>query len=379
MINIAKALIPDKVSGDPFWTQLAQACIVGIWLSANDIYYNAPLLSTICQVLRMPSVIQKTETLSDGKEKRTPEDFLITFLKHCKDNKRLVEILESGESVRTGVMAELMAALNRFSAAAGHDARVKKRLSMSDFVHRTAEVNGKPVRVVVCNMDIRTRKAAESYMRVAYRLFVNNILASPDVIEDPNHAKTFVYIDEAPFVSSTGLPGFQEKLNVSRSKAVHCLMIAQSVTQIYQCYGKEDGESILAGLPNKIYTASGSSANAEFAEKTAGKVYVSETKFTRSEGDRGVTHGESESRELRHIHATGELLTLPFPTKERGLYFYQIDPDFKGVGGPIKGHWSGDFVAEMKPPKNKSIPGLDPRPNLSIILCQTLATLNGSI
>ena len=54
---------------------------------------------------------------------------------------------------------------------------------------------------------------------------------------------------------------------------------------------------------------------------------------------------------------------LPFPTREEGLYFYHLDPDFKADGGPILGHWSGELVDELKPPLDKSVPGIIRQPD----------------
>lgn len=361
--ELMKAMKSGSGGVQDFWENIGLAATIGVANSMFEIGYYAPLLATLIRVLQMPPQVRKVEILPDGTEQETPEleDFLITFLKHSKDNARLIQVLESGESIKTGLLAEVLATLQKLIPAGSHDARVKQRISLREFVKRECVVEGEPVRVLVFNMDIRARKASEAYFRLAFRMLVNSVLALPDVVNDPNHSKIFVTIDEYAFVSSSGLPEIQSLAAVGRSKGLHLLLVLQSVNQMYDCHGKEEGEAILGSLPDIIFTATSSATNAEFASNKAGEVYVQKTKISSSEGDRGINYTTTQTDDLQHVFPTGKLLSLPFPTKAQGLYFYQIDSDAKHEGAPIYGHWSGELVNELKPPLDKSVPGFIPR------------------
>lgn len=341
-----KVINPGSKGANDFWPNIALGLLFGCGNSAVEINYRAPLLATIIRVLQMPP-------------QENGEDFLFKFLSYSPDNARLIQVLKSGESILAGALAEAIASLLRLSAAAAHDARVKKRISMYKFVRRLAMVDGEPVRVLVFNRDIRSLQASEAYFRIAFQLLVSNILALPDCVDDPNHPLINIFIDEYPFVSSSGFNQMEMLASVGRTKGAHLLLILQSVNQMYHCHGKEEGQAIFNSLPEVIFTATGSAENARFLAEKLGQVYVNETKLSSSEGERGKNYTTAETKELRHVQPTGALLNLPYPSKERGLFFYQIDSDHKGDSAePIAGHWSGALVDEMKPPTDKSVPGL---------------------
>lgn len=195
-------------------------------------------------------------------------------------------------------------------------------------------------------------------MRLAFRMLVDNILALPDCVNDPDHPKIFIYLDELPFISSTGLPGFQDLVSVGRSKGLHLLAIIQSVSQITEVFGKDTGLAILNSLPDKIFTATTASDNGQAFENACGKQYQKKTHANPSFSRSGVSYQIADREELKTLHPSGELLSLPFPTKQDGLSFFHIDPDFKHENGPIRGNWSGQMVEELKPPYLKTIPGL---------------------
>ncbi len=350
----AKAIFPDKPgAGDQFWSYFAQSICIGVWNVMKDIHYQAPYLATLIRVLKA----------SANKDK----DFLISFLSLSPLNTRLCQVLESSDTVKAGVTGEMLAAIERLTPAAAHDARVKQRISMRDFVNRRAVINGKPVRVLVLNMDMSTRRAAETYIRLAFRMLANSIVSYPDQHKDPNHPKIFIMIDELPFLSSTGLPGLEEVLSVSRSKGCHCLAIIQSVSQLVQSFGEVQARAILNSLPDKIYTATGSPENAKSYQEALGAMYRTETKLIPNLGTSGVSYQVIDREELKVAHPGGELLSLPFPNKENGLHFLQLDSDYKAGAesnstdkGAITGYWSGQLVAELMPRFDTTVPGYLP-------------------
>lgn len=116
------------------------------------------------------------------------------------------------------------------------------------------------------------------------------------------HEYSYFVLDE--FAQIPHLRQLEELVNVGRGEKVVTLVTLQSVQQLYQNYGRNGGESILAGLVSMVLLRPNDSETADFYREAIGAQFVEYTNYI-EEKWYGKRHEMKKSEE--HIFAKGDI------------------------------------------------------------------------
>nr|WP_264383151.1 type IV secretion system DNA-binding domain-containing protein [Halocatena marina] len=115
---------------------------------------------------------------------------------------------------------------------------------------------------------------------------------------------TYSYFILDEFAQIPHLRQLEELVNVGRGDKVVTLVTLQSVQQLYQNYGRNGGESILAGLVSMVLLRPNDSETAEFYRDAIGTKFVQHTNYVE---EKWYGKRKEMKQSEQHIFATGDI------------------------------------------------------------------------
>jgi hypothetical protein len=129
-------------------------------------------------------------------------------------------------------------------------------------------------------------------------------------LDEPGRGSYFV-LDEFPRLPR--LDRIEELVNVGAGQQTQVVLTLQSVSQLYDTYGRQQGQSILAGFATEILLRAGDGESVEHAREAIGTHFEEYTGHTRHRdlGDWGEREVERETQmEEEHPLSKGDLQRL---------------------------------------------------------------------
>lgn len=225
---------------------------------------------------------------------------LINFFKRC-DRVEMYERLSEHD--------DLMAAASAIDPeadrqAAGVFATLQQKVQ-DVFVGDFAEAGDFSVREYMNNpqgrvllLDNPIRQSEQ--VRPVFRFLVDH--SAMHALDDSSRWSYFV-LDE--FARIDGLRRIGELVNVGRGQKVQLLISLQSVSQLYDNYGRDRGNAILSGLVTSIILRLQDAESIEYARTVIGSEFNEYTKHESRDEEGTVTETETTTEE-EHSFAKGE-------------------------------------------------------------------------
>ena len=324
-VEAAKIIVTrrENSNADPFWELLGQAVIAGIIITLINRFGDRWTLADVYNAATLPL------------------DKLIKFLRRCRINRPLINILleASNEKTKDGVRMQILSSIQSFAGAAAHSQYAKKRVSLQGF-------NG----IWIFQQDNSSRAVSTPIMHAAFRRlvdFTNSKLATD--------RKTVFFIEEARFIGR--LPGSSLlDLAVYSRQAGGILWInVQAVENMVTLYGQHETNEILGNCAFKAALKTDSPYTARYFSdqfgETSGFYETGSLNYSHNRGDGGVSYSSGQQYTTIRNVPYSKLLSLPQPSKKRGVQAYYQCPFWNEVGRHV--HIPGNTLEAMLPRMSK--------------------------
>lgn len=212
--------------------------------------------------------------------------------------------------------------------------------------------------VLVISQDLTAREASNPLIRAMFRRLIDFINASEDIGPNERYpSRTFISLDEARFIGK--LPGLLDALTFTRSKGCSVNIGVQGKDGFVTEYGEDGAEEILGSCGYITILKVRGKKTAQWCQSLFGTVEMAEIVQSTNYAT-GVNVTSTLQRYLQPEVLDSEFLSLPLPSKERGLTGFFLSP-YEEDDDP-KRHISGYELERLKP-RQKRIPSQIPKPN----------------
>lgn len=327
--EIATIFIPEQQGPNRYFDDAGRDILSGLMISYMC---NASGVWTLRDIL-----------LGMRDEKRLRE-----VLGRCPLTKHLIDLYFEPRGTFQNIRSTIATRLELFEpvAAAWHHAKTKIRLS--DWADGEF--------ILILGNDHARRTAIQPINRIFLKRGYQLVLAKPD---NPPGISWFF---EDEFTDLGKQEDIDKILAEGRSKNAAVVLGIQAIEAVWQHYGKDGGNALLAQVSQKVMGRSASDTTATWQSAHFGDVIVTEDEESINYGQR-TTVTRARRTSTRKLLVPAEFLKIPRTTRKNGLTTYNLSP----AVGAWHSHLSGEYLARaLKAPGN--VPNFTPRPKDELVL-----------
>lgn len=275
--SIAKAFIPDKHSGDPFWENAARTvfteslkylynkkdlsneAIKDIFFSNNDDIFN--------YIVRTSGLLKKI--LPDDSEK-TKGSILSVMTTYVKSLQYLRDREEKIFSIREWIQDDSKKGFLIISSKADQHETLKPLISAT------------------------------------LEIAANNLLS----LKQNRNRRLWVFLDELP--SMNNIPSLESSLAQARQFGGSFVLTVQLMAQLRSIYGRDKAEAISGSCRNRVIFSTPDNETANWCANSLGKIEIEETKV-------GASYGSHEMRDGVNLSTHTQIKNIILPTQVMNL------------------------------------------------------------
>jgi type IV conjugative transfer system coupling protein TraD len=275
--SIAKAFVPDKNSGDPFWENAARTVFAESlkYLFERKDFSNQRLQdiffsgddSTFNDIVKSSGILQKI--LPDDSEK-TKGSILSVMTTYVKSLRYLTDKDEQFFSIRDWVRDDSQKGFLIISSKADQHETLKPLIS------------------------------------AVIEIATNNLLS----LQQNRNRRLWVFLDEIP--SMNNIPSLEPSLAQARQFGGSFVLTTQVMAQLRSIYGRDRAEAISGSCRNRVIFATPDEETANWCSNSLGKVEVEETKV-------GASYGSHEIRDGVNLSTHTQIKNIVLPTQIMNL------------------------------------------------------------
>lgn len=275
--SIAKAFIPDKHSGDPFWENAARA----VFTESLKYLYNKKDLS---------NEAIKEIFFSNNED---------SFNYIVKTSGLLKKILPDDSEKTKGSILSVMTTYIK-SLQYLHD-REEKIFSIREWVKDDSK---KGFLIVSSKAD--QHETLKPLISAILEIAANNLLS----LKQNNNRRLWVFLDELP--SMNNIPSLESSLAQARQFGGCFVLTVQLMAQLRSIYGRDKAEAISGSCRNRVIFSTPDNETANWCANSLGKIEIEETKV-------GASYGSHEMRDGVNLSTHTQIKNIVLPTQIMNL------------------------------------------------------------
>lgn len=267
--EIVKSICKESVerSNNPFFPQAAEALISSIWIMAYRRYKgklptNENLINKT-KIMTQEELLKEATRIVGGVRVNSDLCSTITQLTDSKGGVATANIRQEMENI----LAQAFNPEGNFCS--------KGDFSVIDFVRNS---RGKRLFLVY---DFATAESSRQIIGTLLNLMMKEALAI-NTSRNPEH-RTYFYLDELP-VLPDNITHLQSLCCFGRSTGNRVIVGLQGLSQLYDIYGEDNGNAMLAAFTDNIIMRANDPVTVEKISRRSGQRHVTRTKMGNTRG-----------------------------------------------------------------------------------------------